>query len=158
MGTYVIKPPPAEYKVDIDLQGISKPWREYFDESNRQLGYSIRKKYNTVSSYTGDTTLNASDFGNIVKVTCNTPANITLPTITAELVDSWVTILRLGKADIRITAPASAAIERSGLGGSLVCSESARLGANLQLFAASTTLYVILGGTGIWSVMGLNLV
>jgi hypothetical protein len=153
MAAYIIKPAPSHHPMDSDKHGIPKPWREWFDEVAVELGYATRKKINT-KSYTGSRTLVASDMGNIIKVTCNAPSTITLPTITSGLVDSWVTVLRLGTATIRIQAPATAAIESSGVGGGLVCTEAARQGANLTVFAASTTLYVILSGTGIWTVMG----
>ena len=157
MAEKIVKPAPVIHRVDDAKLGITKPWREYFDETTKEVGYSLRRKFNTLS-YTGSCTLDDTSFGKIIKVTCNVESTITLPTVTSTLVDSWVTILRIGTAVIRIQAPSGTSIGNSGVGGAVICSELDRKDANLQLVAATTALYVILSGTGIWKVVGKSFV
>ncbi len=143
----------APIKSLVDLKsgaGITEPWREYFARIDEQVNSA---KFNSIT-LTVSTALGKNHLGNYIKV--NNAASlvtITLPSVGATEVDSWIGLIRLGSGPLKIKAPDSDTIESSSAGGFIRCDEGPeRVLANVKLYLATATQWAILAGTGIWKV------
>ncbi len=143
----------APIKSVVDLRsgmGITEPWREYFSKIDVEVN-SV--KLNSVT-LTTSTTLTKSYLGYYIKVDNGASSmTMTLPSVAAPEVDSWIGFIRLGSGPLKIKAADSDTIESSSSGGFIRCDEgSERVLANVKLYLATATKWAILAGTGIWKV------
>lgn len=104
------------------------------------------------ASYSGtDGTLTVSDLGKTVKFTPGGKnVDCYLPSVGASEIDSWITIVRVGTGRLSVHAADNDTIEKSTPGGMVICDEAGRQGANITLFLATATQWVIVDGFGIW--------
>ena len=101
----------------------------------------------------GAITVNASDFG--TTFTSTGTASTTayqLPAVTAADIGAQVTFVKLGPGKVTILAAAGTYIADSGAGGTIYDDSATETYATLILRLTTSTMWVIMGGDGFWTV------
>ena len=140
---------PVKDMVDVQIhEGITAPWRQYFDSERRD-----KTKFSSIN-YSSSQILTSTVFGKVLKFDTGLAGTIvcTLPSVSLGHVDSWLIILKLGSGKLTIKAADFDTIESSVPGGRIVCDEPGRVIANVYLLLATETKWGIIGSTGIWRV------
>lgn len=129
---------------------LSPIWRRWF-QGLKTVDDEIRRPPAQV--LTADYQVKSTDLGTVLRFD-TTSGDITanLPTITANSLWAWITIVRSGLNKLTATAASGNVIEHGSDAGSIFCKEQQRKAANVTLQIVDSVTWAVIAGMGIWDI------